>query len=533
MQISVKDLLACDFFAAALLLAGKNGLSNLVTSVTVLDSPDAPKYLRGGELVVTTAYSLLNDEEAQKEVVAQLAKNGAAGLGIKLRFFQNQLPEVMQKTAERLNFPIIAIPDEYAYTDIYEFVTSNFISKVTGEVKHDDEVMQEINESLYREGLEGIVKALYKWTGLQTLLKQGSQVYSYPEENYAPEIPLDPVKWRKQGTNKGKLYNIESYYFQRNDIHYEWIAVSLLEEHKDLGFIMLFKGDRDFVKDDYILLENAASVCGVELKRLQSLVEVQRKYRKDFLEKLFAGNYTWEEAKYRASELQYDLPAYGVVMVVSFDPKVINVFNDQDIARVESIVSDVYGWRTLFGLPGKDNLVVYLPDDKEKYLPLAETLYKKLLQAFPSAEIVIGIGRGSEFDEISKSYQEAKNAITIGSCLDLNPKIYDFSDLGFYRLLKLPDVKQEMIKYYEDYLKPLRVNDSPDENLINTLSCFIESNYNYSDTAKKMYIHPNTVRYRISVIEKMCRVNLKYAYDRLNMEIALKILPLIEPIHHD
>ncbi|NLC77501.1 MAG: hypothetical protein GX750_07755 [Clostridia bacterium] len=528
MQISLKDLLACEFFAAAKVLAGAKGLANLVTSVTVLDSPDAPNYLKGGEIVVTTAYSLLDDEQVQEKVIEQLAKHGAAGLGIKLRFLENKLPEAMKKVADRLDFPIIAIPDEYAYTDIYEFVNSNFISRITREVKHDDEVMKEINESIYREGLNGIVKVLYKWTGLQTLLKQGSQVFAYPEENFAPEIPSDPVKWRRKNVDTGRLHHIGHYYFKRNEIEYEWIATELFEDSRNNGFIMLFKGDRDFVKDDYVLLENAASVCSVELKRLQSLVDVQRKYRKDFLENLFEGEYTWEQAKYNAAELEYDLPAQGIVTVVSFDPKVINIFSEQDITKVENIVSGVFGWRTLFGLLEQDKIALYLPDDQEKYLPLIEELYNKLLQSFAAANIVIGIGRAAEFNEIEKSYKEAKNAMTIGSYLDLEPKIYNFSDLGFYRLLKLPEIREEMVRYYEDYLKPLKASDSQDENLLSTLACFIESNYSYSDTAKKMFIHPNTVRYRISVIEKKCRVNLKYAYDRLNMEIALKILPLIE-----
>lgn len=528
MQVTLKELLACDFFSAAKVLAGEKGLTNLVTSVTVLDSPDAPKYLKGGEMVVTTAYSVLNNEQAQKELVEQLAQHGAAGLGLKLRFFQHKLPGVMKKAADELGFPIIAIPDEHAYADIYEFVTSNFISRVTREVKHDDEVIKEINDSIYRDGLNGVVKTLYKWTGLQTLLKQGNQFFVYPEEDYPKEIPLEPARWRKKEVNTGRLYNIDHCYFRRDDLRYEWLAIDLKEGNRPLGFIMLFKGEREFVKDDYILLENAASVCAVELKRIQSLVEVQRKYRKNFLELLFAGQYTLEEARYRAAELQYELPDEGVAIVVSFDPKMINVFNEHDMDKIEEIVSCVYGWKTLFGLLENDHLALYISEEEASGSPSVENLYNQLLKSFPYANIVIGIGRKSEFCEIDKSYKEARSAITIGSCLNLNPKIYNFSDLGFYRLLKLPDMKEEMVRYYEDYLQPIKANDSQDENLLNTLSCFVDSNYNYSDTAKKMFIHPNTVRYRISIIEKMCRVDLRSASDRLNMEIALKILPLIE-----
>lgn len=135
MEISLQELLSFNFFSTSKVLAGKRGLENLVTCVTVLDSPDAYKYLKGGDFVITTAYGILHDENIQQEVVRKLAVNGASGLGLKLRFFNYRLPQVMRETADSYNLPIICIPDDYAYTDIYEFITANMISRISGEVK--------------------------------------------------------------------------------------------------------------------------------------------------------------------------------------------------------------------------------------------------------------------------------------------------------------------------------------------------------------------------------------------------------------
>lgn len=527
MEISLKDLLSCRFFSTARVLAGEGGLSNLVTSVTVLDSPDAAKYIKGGELVVTTAYSLLNNERAQKEVIVELAKNGAAGLGLKLRFFQHQLPKVMEETAQELNFPIIAISDEYAYTDIYEFVKSHLISRVTGEVKREDEVFKEINESTYKEGLMGVVKTLYKWTGLQSLILYGNQFLIYPPGEAAEEIPMNPDKWHKKAVNVNFAQGVSYYYWEKAGVSYLWLGKPLFENGREQGYVMLLKGNRDFVRDDYLMLEGAASACIVELKRLKSLVNLRRKYRRNFLENLLKGKYAWDEASYHAQELDFHLPEEGMVVLVKFVPPIIDLFQEGDITEVENIIVNILGKRVLFGLLEKDKMVICLPHQPEKYLPLIEKMYQQLSEALTAAKIIIGIGRAAEFYDLKKSYEEALNAITIGSCLNFTPQIYHFSKLGFYRLLKLPEMEQEMIRYYEDYLKPLEIHDRQDLELLKTLECFIESNYSYRVTAERMFIHPNTVRYRISLIEKKCRVNFKYAYDRLNMEIALKILPLI------
>ena len=55
----------------------------------------------------------------------------------------------------------------------------------------------------------------------------------------------------------------------------------------------------------------------------------------------------------------------------------------------------------------------------------------------------------------------------------------------------------------------------------------VHNNYNYRETAKAVFLHANSVRYRISLIEKLFNVNLKKQSDRLNIEVALKLLPLV------
>ncbi len=527
MEVRLSDLLGCDFFADSRVLAGEKGLSHVVSSVTVLDSPDAPKYMRGGDLVITTAYSLLNDPAAQREVLENLAKCGAAGLGIKLRFFNKQLPRVMKETADRCNFPIINITDEYAYTDIYEFVNSNLIS-VNKEIKREDEVIKDITVSISKNGLPGVAKALYTWTGLGVIIFYGEQRYSYPDETIPGEFPVEAHRWRKKYQRENSFLKIESFYWESDKGSMEWIATDITNNSSSQGHVILLKGNREYVKEDYILLDCAASACSMEIKRISSIVNVQRKYRKSFMESLFNEQYAWKEAKYQAGELGFVLPERGIVVFVRFDSEVVNVFDENCMEAIDGIVTGTFNAHTVFGPLECNSIAIYVSDDQADYLQSIDKLYEQLRDTLKDPQMIIGIGRAATFMDVGKSFEEAKNAIAIGSCLNLNPKIYSFSKLGFYRLLKLPDVAQEMVKYYNDYLKPLQ-NKRGNNNsvLINTLTCFIESGYNYRDTATIMYMHPNTVRYRIANIEKLCRVNLKYAYDRLNMEIALKILPLI------
>ncbi|MEG3067714.1 MAG: PucR family transcriptional regulator ligand-binding domain-containing protein [Syntrophaceticus schinkii] len=522
MEISLQELLSFNFFSTSKVLAGKRGLENLVTCVTVLDSPDAYKYLKGGDFVITTAYGILHDENIQQEVVRKLAVNGASGLGLKLRFFNYRLPQVMRETADSYNLPIICIPDDYAYTDIYEFITANMISRISGEVKREEDVFKEINESACQDGLVGVLKTLYRWTGLVSAIIFDGHIYAYPDQ-VSSVFPTDKRKWRKRGDMSSSYSSI--YYREQGNILLEWLSAEIREQGQPQGSIILFKGNRDFVRDDYILLDSAVSACAMEIKKIRSLICERRKFRTSFLKSFFAGKIFWKEAFVQAKELNYDLPEEGITVIVSLGDDAVNTMDEQKMNVIDGIVTRCLGTKNIFGFLD-NNMVIYLPH-KEQHISLLNKLYVEISKNFPDCEVVMGISRPAVFSDVSKSYEEAKSAIHIGTCLNLDTKIYLFGNLGFYRLLKLPDIYEEMVKYYMDYLKPLQ-DQKNSIDLINTLSYFIENNYNYRKTAEQLYVHPNTIRYRISLIEKICRINLKYAYDRLNMELALKILPLLK-----
>ncbi|WP_214659178.1 helix-turn-helix domain-containing protein [Candidatus Formimonas warabiya] len=63
--------------------------------------------------------------------------------------------------------------------------------------------------------------------------------------------------------------------------------------------------------------------------------------------------------------------------------------------------------------------------------------------------------------------------------------------------------------------------------MTDTLKLFLANSCNYSLTAKQMFLHPNSVRYRLQTIEKICKINLRSEEDRLSLLIAFKLHPLI------
>ncbi|KUO49259.1 MAG: hypothetical protein APF76_02985 [Desulfitibacter sp. BRH_c19] len=526
MEVTLADLLLSNFLKNATVLAGEKGLSKKVTSVTVLDSPDAHQYLRGGEFVVTTAYSILDDEDMQSRVVENLAKNGAAGLGIKLRFFKNKLPERLKKKADEIGFSIISMPDEHAYIDILEFVMLNMVCNLTKEVKRIDEVYKEINKSISSEGLDGVAKILYKWTGLSIVILFEEEAYSYPAFTLPTKFSKRHEKWSPKYSKYNTAGSVNCYGWEINgETSLEWLATEIMLDNSSEGYILMFKDKEDFNKTDCIILDYAASACSMEIQRIKSLKDVKRKYKNEFLLRLMNGEYSFKDAFYQASQLDFSISQDNLIVAVLDSNNIME--HNFSIERIDNLITRVFGKNAIYGMYNNDLVILFSNYINRTDFPINK-FYDELENIFGKTPYYLGIGRLINFSSVQKSYEEAKKAIKIGSLINIAPKLFHFSSLGFYRLLNLPEVNDEIRLFYNEYLIPLVEYDrNNNADLIETLSIYISCGYNYRETAKCLYVHPNTVRYRVSTIERLTQLDLKSADDRLNMQIALKIMPFI------
>jgi len=533
MRICLKDLLKCKIFSDSIVCAGEKGLTNYIDSVTIWESPVASKYIKGQELVITSGYCLLNNIDLQKSIIEDLVHSGASGLAIALMFYNYELPAIMKETADQYDFPIISIPDDIYYVDIYELVTSNYFSDLTKDVKKIEEVYKEIDESIFREGLEGAAKSLHIWTGLSTAVVFGKQIFLKGIDRDQYELPTNPKDWKVKTDAKVVKPAVTNFYYRTGLNSKEWLGAKIDSSNRVEAYIQLIKGERDFSEEDFTLLEHAAIACASETKRLSESIDIQRKYHGEFFEKLFEGNYTYEEAKHQSYILGFNLPEDGIVIIVDLLPLVTEKIIDSDSNelfdnKICSLLARIFGKNALFYIYRSKEIFVFSPYDPEENIQRIQDLHDALDVEFGEGSADIGISKVLKYHALKRGINEARNAIQIGSHLKIKPNIYHFNELGFYRLLNLPDAMSDINNYYVEYIEPLINYDSINgADLLETLICYIDNNYKYIETAASMYIHPNTARYRISLVEKVCNVDFKQPHDRFNMELAIKILPLI------
>ena len=194
--------------------------------------------------------------------------------------------------------------------------------------------------------------------------------------------------------------------------------------------------------------------------------------------------------------------------------------------------SDLEKIRSLFGGKSKDfvtavdekNIIVVKElAENETYDDLRKTA-EVILNLFRSEADGVHIAYGTvinELKEVSRSYKEARMALDVGKIFFEERNIIAYSQLGIGRLIyQLP------IPLCKMFIKEIFEGKSPDEfdeETLTTINKFFENNLNVSETARKLFVHRNTLVYRLEKIKKLTGLDLREFDDAITFKVALMV----------
>ncbi|MBQ9989347.1 MAG: helix-turn-helix domain-containing protein [Lachnospiraceae bacterium] len=128
----------------------------------------------------------------------------------------------------------------------------------------------------------------------------------------------------------------------------------------------------------------------------------------------------------------------------------------------------------------------------------------------------------NELKELSKSYKEAKMAMDVGRIFDAGKKVISYKHLGIGRLIyQLPD---NLCRMFMEEIFGDRLPDKLDEETLITIQKFFENSLNVSETSRQLYIHRNTLVYRIEKLQKETGLDIRNFDDALTFKIALMVV---------
>ena len=250
--------------------------------------------------------------------------------------------------------------------------------------------------------------------------------------------------------------------------------------------------------------------------QLQSLiVAYKERFDKDsFIKNLLVDIYN------RAKKLHIDADKRRVVMILEMQ-------QEKDYNSVESVRSLFSGKSKDFitAVDEKSIIIVKELEDGEGYAEmekLAQTILDTLdLGKEDGTHMAYGT-IVNELKEVSRSYKEARMALDVGKIFFGDKEVIAYSSLGIGRLIyQLP------IPLCKMFIKEIFENKSPDdfdEETLVTIDKFFENSLNVSETSRQLYIHRNTLVYRLDKLQKSTGLDLRVFEDAITFKIALMVV---------
>ena len=289
-------------------------------------------------------------------------------------------------------------------------------------------------------------------------------------------------------------------------------------EDNQVEYILVAKGNSD---DVYMVGKMAVF-------QLQSLlVAYKERYDKDnFIKNLLLDNMLLVDIYSRAKKLHIDIDVKRVVFIIETE-------NEKDVNALETI-------RGLFASKSKDfitavdenNIILVKEVEEDQTYDDMDKIANIILDmSNTEAMAKVSIAYGTminDIKEVSRSYKEAKLALDVGKIFYSDKKVIAYSKLGIGRLIyQLPMPLCKMfIKEIFDGKSP----DEFDEETLTTSNKFFENNLNVSETSRQLYIHRNTLVYRLDKLQKSTNLDLRVFDDAITFKIALMVVKYMKYI---
>lgn len=279
---------------------------------------------------------------------------------------------------------------------------------------------------------------------------------------------------------------------------------------------------------EYILIANGGSedvymvgkIAAFQIQNL--LVAYKERFDKDnFIKNLLLDNLLLVDIYNRAKKLHIDTEAKRVIFI-------IETSHEKDSVALDNVRNLLGGKSRDFvtAVDEKNIIVVKELADKAGSREL-EKMAKEMMEILraESEDDKIHIAYGTvvnDIKEVSKSYKEAKLALDVGKIFFDEKDIVAYSTLGIGRLIyQLP------IPLCKMFIKEIFEGKSPDEfdeETLTTINKFFENSLNVSETSRQLYIHRNTLVYRLDKLQKSTGLDLRVFEDAITFKIALMVV---------
>lgn len=520
MQLTVNEALGIYPLSEAKLVAGAQGGARIIKSVNVMDAPDIAEWIKSGELLFTTAFVMKDSEDEAVMLLRKLHERGCAGLGIKLGRFWEHIPNQIVEEANHLGLPLIELPFQFTFSDQMNALFKAEYERNTKTLQTVVEKQKKLMQfALNQDHKKDVFAKLVSIIGhpIAVIGSRGHLLFASEETkdlNVQQGWPYKPmfqrVKW-----DHGSCYR-----------------VPITQKDEDFGFLLIYTDGAYALKEEEELFQQAAEVLAYDMD-----MTYREHINPTLQDEMCLVMKQYLERKINGDELVRRSEGYGIQLFQGNYQCVLTTVEPEIFAdgKLLKQIHRELQYNPMMQLTNSSHikidggiLSIYTCPAGKDY---GEELSRFLLSRF---EDMIEPGKtagGSmprfwiskmkyEPKSLREAYQECLDTRALAARFGMKEVALQFETLEFaYLFSHVPESVME--NYCNKVLEPLQMEGGdPSQILMNTLEVFIENDGLINEAAKQLFVHRNTITYRMDKISTLLQMDLKKSNDLLKLKLV-------------
>lgn len=263
-------------------------------------------------------------------------------------------------------------------------------------------------------------------------------------------------------------------------------------------------------------------IARIAVSQLENLLIAYRERidKNNFFQNLLLDNLLLVDIYNRAQKLHLEITCRRAVIL-------IEVQKEKDNGAME-VLKNLFSPQSgdfVTAVDEQNLIVIKQLEENQSYQELGEV--SEMILRMMNSEIMVNckIAYGTivnELKDVSKSYKEAKMALDVGKIFYADKDVVAYNTLGIGRLIyQLPI---NLCQMFIEEIFGENIPDELDEETLNTIDIFLANSLNVSETARQLYVHRNTLLYRLEKLQKATNLDIRVFEDALTLKIALMVV---------
>lgn len=540
---TLKEILDAPRFSEFKLLTPHVDIRIPVSRIEITETPDIAQYTSSNTLILTTAMYYKNQQEQMKELIDSLVEIHGSGLVIKLGRFISEIDINIVNYAIEKNFPLLTIPVTKPLGVELQKLASFINQSKSEQMNFALDIQKQFSNLIIQEApLEKIINEMKQIIGCPVmLLDPFKEVVSHSKDFHHFDYSTSHIIQNLFRKDAFCQEATSQFIYTSERIKVEAMVYPVKVNNYFPYYLIILSPEKVPYNVSEFTIEQAILILSFTILKNEKIIKSQKQMKMDYffslLEEQDNKNSDYKRWLSRDVNLGIQFSHFYQVIYVSLKENRETHF----LKLNEEKMDLVYWWinrkieeylpeAVCFPEKNSIHLILLLQKEStaEELQKALESISDELKKALP-IEIVFSCGRPcTSFESISSSYIEAclvhdenKNQVSRETVLFYRPK-------GILQLLN--NFQPEELKYFcQTILKDLAFpTDSTMIELKKTLKVFLDNQCEITKTAAELYIHRNTVKYRIDNCKAILGKEIMSPENSLEIRVALKLSETLE-----